>query len=513
MAALLTAGLMVWASPAASADDVRVYKGLSGGSYTATCTGDTCVLTTKDPFGELAEFLSAPLVVTGGAVTARLPNTCGMKDVDFRSARTLTLTLTETDLTATIDSEAGEWRINGVHCWATGSDSVVRAKVSLPTKSPVAPTTPAAAAGGVALNGVATDRGDASSVTISRLASGKPDAPSVLSALRTSEDIEARSVLVAALLTVVLVLLIAFPTTLLNSAAEQGGDRFSAWWRRRRDPAQKPTPTQPGTPWWWAAGGVFVAGVISSFVDPQFGFNPGSVRALASILVGFGVEVVLGWLVVVWSVRRMVPGATASFAFRPLSLVLVAAAVGFTRLTGFEPGIIFGLVAGVGFAALLGRAAEARASLAPLVYGAVVAILAWGGYHLVDDATGTMAVFIAEALSAMAIAGLAALPIALFPVPGMPGETVFAWSKPVWVACYAFGLFSFFVVLLPTPYAWDEVGWTLKGWVLAYVAYLAVAVTIWAVVSRARPIGPTRSATPSVQGPDGRDAAVGTAPE
>ena len=207
---------------------------------------------------------------------------------------------------------------------------------------------------------------------------------------------------------------------------------------------------------------------------------------------------VLGWLVVVWLVRRTVPGAAASFTFRPLSLVLVAAAVVFTRMTGFEPGIIFGLVAGVGFAALVGRAAEARASMAPLAYGAAVAIIAWGAYHLVNEATGTTAVFVAEALSAMAVAGLAALPIALFPVPSDAGRhRVRVEPTGCWLGCYAFGLFGFFVVLLPTPYAWDEVGWTLKGWVLADVAYLLVAVTVWGAVSRARPNGPGDASAPT----------------
>ena len=229
------------------------------------------------------------------------------------------------------------------------------------------------------------------------------------------------------------------------------------------------------------------AGVIASFVDPQFGLNAGSARTMLSVLVGFGVEVVLGWLVVVHVVRRRAPEATPSYTFRPVTLVLVAAAVAFSRATGFEPGVIFGLVAGVGFAALVGRREEARVALVPLAYGAVVALLGWAGFHLVDDATGTVGVFVAESLSAMAVAGLAALPIALFPVPGLAGAAVFAWDRRVWAACYAAGLFAFFLVLMPTPYAWDEVGWSLKAWVLGYLAYLAAALLAWWVVRRGRP--------------------------
>lgn len=482
----LTAGAALACASPAAAEDVTVYEGQYGSTwytYTARCSGLTCQLSTENPPAILAEFMEAPLTVSGGSAREQRPNTCGTSDDGFRPPRSMALTLTESDLTATVVWEAGDWRINGSICSSTGSTDVIRAKV-YPQADGTADST-AADPDGVTSAGQDTGRSDSSGPSTSRLASGEPNAPSVLSALRTSGDIEARSVVLSALLTIVLVLLIAFPTTLLNSAAEQGSDRFSAWWRRRRHRGEPPDPTSSsGAPWWWAAGGVLGAGVISSFVDPQFGLNAGSVRTVFSIFVGFAVEVVLGWVVVVWLVRRTMPAATASFVFRPFSLGLVAAAVAVTRVTGFEPGIIFGLVAGVGFASLAGHSAEAKAALAPLGYGAVVALFAWSAFHLVDQATSTTGVFMAEALSAMAVAGLAALPIALFPVPGMPGAVVFAWSRRAWLAFYAFGLFAFFVVLLPTPYAWDEVGWTLKAWVIGYLVYLAFAVAAWAVLNR-----------------------------
>ncbi len=99
--------------------------------------------------------------------------------------------------------------------------------------------------------------------------------------------------------------------------------------------------------WWWAASGVALAALISAFVDPEFGFNPGSVRVVLSLLVSFAIDVALGWLIVIWVMRRLVPGATHTFLFRPATLLVVVAAVVFSRLTGFEPGIVFGLVAGV----------------------------------------------------------------------------------------------------------------------------------------------------------------------
>lgn len=541
LAALFAVGLTTGAviasgSAAAAADEVvRVYEGQWGANsytYTARCTGDTCVLSTAKPPGVLADFLTKPLTVTGGSARATRPDDCGKDDKGggFSNERTFTLALTATRLTATVVEKSGDRRRGTMHCWSRGGTDTIRAVVATPaaatqqpagaTPQPAVPTTLPVAPGVGQSQAVsaplAVDSDVTSSRTTSQLSSGAPDAPSVLGGLRTSADIDARESLLAALVTIVLVLLIVFPTTLLNSAAEQGSDRFSTWWRRHRTGATAEAPAEPsaGAPadvtkarqrsrWSWAASGVLAAGVMSSFVDPQFGLNPGSLRVVLSIVVGFAVDVVLGWLVVVWLVRRTLPQATASYAFQPLSLLLVAAAVVFTRLTGFEPGIIFGLVAGVGFTALVGRAAEGRAALAPLAYGATVALLAWAGYQLVDDATGTVGVFVAETLSATAVTGLAALPMALFPVAGLPGASVFAWSRRIWASCYGFGLFAFFIVLMPTPIAWDEVAWSLKGWVLVYLVYLAVALTAWWAVRRTR----RESATdlPPVPGHDAGD--------
>ena len=188
----------------------------------------------------------------------------------------------------------------------------------------------------------------------------------------------------------------------------------------------------------------------------------------------------------IWAIRRVTPGAVTRYTFKPATLVLVVVAVAFTRVTGFEPGIIFGLVAGVGFGALVSRSQEAWAALVSLGYGAAAGLVAWFGYGVGGDPEGVIGTFVSEALAGTAIAGLAALPIALFPLPGMPGHAVFAWSRARWAVCYGFGLAGFFLVLMPTPFAWDQVGWSLRAWVLAYLGYLGVAVLAWGLLRHTR---------------------------
>ncbi len=351
--------------------------------------------------------------------------------------------------------------------------------------------------------------------TSSRLGTGDPAARSVVSGLIPPQElsVEPPQLLLAVALTIILVLLVAFPTALLNSATESGSDRFSAWWRGRgKATAHTPAveadgtapdavavdpPTGPAEPeaqpgsrrgWWWAAGGVAVAGLISCFVDPQFGFNPGSLRLLASVLVGFAVDVALGWLVTIWLVRRIIPGATHDYVFKPVSLVVVVAAVVLTRVTGFEPGIVFGLVAGVAFGAVAAGAAHGKAALAQLGYAFGAAVLAWLAYGALSSqmASGDdfWSTFLLETLGSIAIGGMAALPIALFPVRGLAGQAIWEWNRWIWAGAYAVGLFAFFVVLMPMPFSWQQVQLSLVAWLTIYLAYLGAAVVLWLVLAR-----------------------------
>jgi hypothetical protein len=205
-----------------------------------------------------------------------------------------------------------------------------------------------------------------------------------------------------------------------------------------------------------------------------------------SILASFAVDVVLGWLLVIWIMKRVQPGASHDYTFRPLTLVVVVAAVVFTRVTGFEPGIVFGLVAGVAFGALVGVAAQAKAALVTLGYAFAVAAVAWVLYAAVAPSIGesALATFVGEALASTAIAGIAALPIALLPLGSLPGQAVWRWRRAVWAGCYAVGLFAFFVVLMPMPFSWDGVAWELWAWIGVYALYALVAVTAWLLLAR-----------------------------
>jgi hypothetical protein len=316
--------------------------------------------------------------------------------------------------------------------------------------------------------------------------------PTVFSELPTAaEAASGANPLWAAAGTIVLALLIAIPTHFLNTAIETFGDRLRSWWQRVRgrtasEPATTPAARRGFAGWPVALAGLLGAAVITAFADPGFGFDAAGLRVLLSIVATFAIEVVLGWVAVLLIVRRTHPGVAASIRFAPLSLLIVVAAVVVTRVTGFEPPIVFGLVAGVVFGGLLATADKARVALIGLGWSFGIGVIAWLGYSILTAAGppegGTLVA--SEVLSAAAIAGISALPIALLPLRGLAGRTVWDWSRGVWIGCYAVASFAFLLVLLPLPASWAEVGVGLWTWVGLYLAYALGAVAIWVVVTR-----------------------------
>jgi hypothetical protein len=316
--------------------------------------------------------------------------------------------------------------------------------------------------------------------------------PSTLSTLPTvTKALTVRGALWAAAVTVVLVLLVAFPTHLFNTATGEGANRAREWWAKRRPklPAQLKRAREVEYKGWpLAAAGVLIASLISSFVDPAFGFNASSVRVFLSILTSFLLDAVAGWFLLIYLVRRARPHTPATFNFSPASLLVVVAAVVFTRVTGFAPGIIFGLVAGVAFGAVLATAEKARIAMVGLGYSFVVAVIGWVGYSAINATIGAHPsagiVFVQETLSSMAIGGIAALPIALIPLRGLTGFDIFRWNRWVWGGAYAIGLLGFFIVLMPLPFSWAGVHINLIVWIAVYVVYGLAAVTAWLIVVR-----------------------------
>jgi hypothetical protein len=141
----------------------------------------------------------------------------------------------------------------------------------------------------------------------------------------------------------------------------------------------------------------------------------------------------------------------------------------------------------VGFGAILATAARARAALLALGYTAVIAVAAWIGYSLIKPTASTgdwVSVLALETLSAIAVTGLSALPVALLPVRGLTGHAIWSWSRWAWVLVYTIAVAGFLLVLMPLPESWQRVRLEIWAWAGLYAAYAVVAVIVWLIAVR-----------------------------
>jgi hypothetical protein len=313
------------------------------------------------------------------------------------------------------------------------------------------------------------------------------DTPSTLSSLRTVQSVTVVAAAAAGGGAVVLIAVAAYPAVLLDGTLTANRDRLFGW---ARAPAARVkrwgAASRNRIPSWAGVTlGLIATIVLSGFIEPRFGFNLGSLRLLLSLAISLFFERLLFLLIVRRLVRRRAPGLQPTLSFAASSLLFVAVAVLLTRITGFEPGIVFGLVLGLALASDLSKLGDARLALGAGAWALVLGLVGWLGYSAMVALFGhdpnAFVLFLQETLSGFAVSGIAALPIAMLPLAVLDGGAVWAWRKFVWLVAYLVGLAAFLIVVLPMPTSWDQVSTTYVVWIVLYGAFCVLAIGVWAL--------------------------------
>jgi hypothetical protein len=312
-----------------------------------------------------------------------------------------------------------------------------------------------------------------------------PATPSVLSDLKTVEVPTPTQAAVIGVSSVLLMLLVGFPGFLLSRVIAARYDQLFAWTRRFTSPKSQPT---------WALWlGISAAALVASFIDPRFGLNPMSVRILLTVFGAFVVYNILGWMLVKAIVRRIEPTASPSVQFRWGSILVLIVAVVVSRLLDFSPGIVFGVVAGLTFAAALAASKQAVVVLIGSGFAVTAGLTAWVLYSALAQAeTNLVTVTLTELFGAIAIEGIATLPLALLPFTAFDGGVLSNWKKWVWALSYTLGMAVFLLVLVTAPAGFASIPGDFVRWILIFVAFALVATVVWWLDGRAR----KKSATP-----------------
>lgn len=262
-------------------------------------------------------------------------------------------------------------------------------------------------------------------------------------------DLSLASLTTAAALTIGFLLLFAFPFQLFNSTLQENYEEVRGWfgltrsWDSMVNMLSKPFVLP-----------IFLAasGVIYAFLLPGFGFNQATlvvVVALAlAVLVttlGFGIPTFVYFLSRFKEKGRVL--------VLPGSVIVGLATVGISKLVGFQPGYVYGLLALFVFNRILSQKESGKLSAMSMSFALVISVGAWLLRMPVSTLTsrpnpGFWPLVAEAALTAIFLLGVESVMVALLPMRFLEGSKIRAWNQPVWIVLLCLAVYTFVLILL-----------------------------------------------------------------
>ncbi len=285
-----------------------------------------------------------------------------------------------------------------------------------------------------------------------------------------------------------ILLLVAFPAELLNSTLASNTRRLGRWYAAIEGGVERATE-------WFAAVTrtralaaailVVLTALIFGFVDPDFGFDPVSLRMTVSLAIGlfivtYGASWISGAIIErVWDIPTRV-------GLQPAALVFAVLGVIVARLLEFSPGFLIGLVIGLDLLTRVGAPHRVRATLTNIGVMVGLSLLAWAGFSIATAlASGeptALGLLVSDALVATTAEGLTAALAALMPLGFLQGHEIFRRSKLLWAVVFAAVAVLFSLIVLPTASGEEGEVADVGFWMLIMVIFAAVTLTLWAVL-------------------------------
>jgi hypothetical protein len=259
---------------------------------------------------------------------------------------------------------------------------------------------------------------------------------------------DARSLGGSALLALLL-LLIGFAAELFNNTVENNYDEISGWFRKGRF----------GRVSGWmrrharlgVLGFLVLTALVSSFVDPSFGFDLRSFFEFLGFLVGV-IVVLASFKGPPMLAHRRKTGELGHLRPLPWALAIAAAFVLVSRVGNLQPGYLYGIVLGAIFTREVADDEEGRETVYGSIWTLFASLVAWLLLTWVralglpsGDPGGTFAL---TALGCILVSGLEATAFGLMPLRFMPGYAIYRWNRPLWAVLFFLSVFAFIHILI-----------------------------------------------------------------
>lgn len=294
--------------------------------------------------------------------------------------------------------------------------------------------------------------------------------------------LRATSLLTSAVVALLFLLLLAFPSELFNTTLEENYDEVRSWFGL--GPRQPDAASQGRSTLTFLAF-ILAGGVVYALLSPGFGLN----MATLALVVGLTVALVVMTLLFSVPADLFIHRRTGEWGrpnILPGSLVVALVCVGISRLLNFQPGYLYGVLAGLAFRSKLDEPAVGKATAENWTFALAGSVLAWIARVPVSAAAAkphaSAWLYGLEAcLAAIFLIGIESLVVAMLPMRFLDGRKIMTWSRILWGFLLTLGLFAVVQVLL-TPgsgyvgHTTDAVRWSVAA---LYVAFGLISFSFW----------------------------------
>ncbi|MHB8718180.1 MAG: FGLLP motif-containing membrane protein [Candidatus Dormibacteria bacterium] len=293
------------------------------------------------------------------------------------------------------------------------------------------------------------------------------------------------------------VLFLTFPANLFNLTLQENYAEISGLLLRPLRPLRRlvrrrggaPNPVRRGAMAGFAAV-VLGGAALGDLNDPTFGSRAASLATYAATVLSVLLGITVAASVTALYHRTRHGSAEWAPHALPLGLVIAAMCVAISRLSGFQPGYLYGVVASVVFLRRLPRHENAHivaiTATATLVT-AVIAWFAWVPVHHAAQQAGAAAPLIVldGVLATTFVGGLVGTVINLLPLRFLPGATLQEWRRDAWAVVFVVAFFLLVQVML-RPHGSSPSNTPLLTTVGLFIAFGVLSVGLREVFARRR---------------------------
>jgi hypothetical protein len=228
---------------------------------------------------------------------------------------------------------------------------------------------------------------------------------------------------------------------------------------------------------------VLISGLLYAFLDPTFGLSLRSLATYIGLVIGLLVVLLTYGLPLIYFAQNR--HLRMSIRALPATILVGIGCVLVSRIAGFQPGYLYGLIVAFIFAGVtFDHEGPARATAAGISLGA--AFVAWVALAFIRSAPIAADPFLGPLISAatvtVVVAGVESAVFALLPLRFMAGSAVFNWNRRVWALLIGLGALAFAHVLLnPTSgYMADSTRTDFLTMVVLLIGFAVASVLFWA---------------------------------